>query len=405
MLINTPRTSKSEIRVLIADDSLVFRRFLEDMLSDGEDIIIAGVAKNGIEALDMVLKTSPDVILLDLEMPLMDGMTALQHLMIHRPTPSIMFSSLTEKGTARSFDTLKNGAVDFICKDFIFQKNNLHNHKKLLVDKVKKAALVKLAAREPAFPAESMQVSFEQPKEQVLFCEECGNRVIFPVNSQPSSITCGQCGDVIEPGLLLGNQYRRATFISVFGAGEGGFFNLLEIIPRLGQDIGGALLVVIHQPEAYVDGFAEYLDSISPIKVVRAREGYHIEGGYCYIIAGSEFMSVKPYSAQLTLQKVNKTAVQGGPFDTLLTSVSSVYKKRAAGIVLSGEEADGDLGIATLVENNGSALILNDSECYCKGMMRHILEKCDITETHSTALLIKQIIELHHHAKYGETAG
>ncbi len=88
----------------------------------------------------MILKTRPDVILLDMEMPLMDGMTALQHLMIHRPTPTIMFSSLTERGTARCFDTMKNGAVDFVCKDFIFQKSSLHTYKKLLIDKVKKAA-------------------------------------------------------------------------------------------------------------------------------------------------------------------------------------------------------------------------------------------------------------------------
>jgi two-component system, chemotaxis family, protein-glutamate methylesterase/glutaminase len=101
-----------QISILIVDDSLDFRKFLKDIFENCQDIVIVGEAQNGIEALDMVLKTSPSVILLDLEMPLMDGMTALQHLMIHRPTPTIMFSSLTEKGTARSFDTLKNGAVE-----------------------------------------------------------------------------------------------------------------------------------------------------------------------------------------------------------------------------------------------------------------------------------------------------
>jgi len=124
------------VSVLIVDDSLVFRRFIGDIFAEFKNIRIVGEAQNGIEALDMVLKRSPDVILLDMEMPLMDGMTALQHLMIHRPIPTIMFSSLTEEGTARCFDTLKNGAVDFVSKDFIFQKNHLAEHKKELLEKV-----------------------------------------------------------------------------------------------------------------------------------------------------------------------------------------------------------------------------------------------------------------------------
>jgi len=147
------KKSKKEgkVSILIVDDSLVFRKFLGDIFDDSEEITVAGEAQNGIEALDMILKTKPDVILLDMEMPLMDGMTALQHLMIHKPTPTIMFSSLTEKGTARCFDTMKNGAVDFVCKNFIFQKNSLQTYQKLLIDKVKKASQIKLKAKEPVF--------------------------------------------------------------------------------------------------------------------------------------------------------------------------------------------------------------------------------------------------------------
>ena len=130
---------------------------MADIFDDCEELMVVGEAQNGIEALDMVLKTKPDVILLDMEMPLMDGMTALQHLMIHRPTPTIMFSSLSERGTARCFDALKNGAVDFICKNFIFQKNSLLTYKKLLTDKVKKAGLVKLKAKEPVFATSSLK--------------------------------------------------------------------------------------------------------------------------------------------------------------------------------------------------------------------------------------------------------
>jgi len=94
-MTHTQSSIPGKISVLIVDDSLVFRRFLCDTFEDDADIIVAGEAENGIEALDLVLKTNPDVIMLDLEMPLMDGMTTLQHLMIHRPTPTIMFSSIS----------------------------------------------------------------------------------------------------------------------------------------------------------------------------------------------------------------------------------------------------------------------------------------------------------------------
>lgn len=407
MLQENVPTSGSEIRVLIVDDSLVFRKFLEDILSDSADIVIVGEAKNGIDALDMVLKTSPDVILLDLEMPLMDGMTALQHLMIHRPTPTIMFSSLTPQGTARSFDTLKNGAVDFFCKDFIFQKNSLHAHKNLLVDKVKKAARIALAAREPSFPVALTDTAPSALRQQVIFCEECGSRVTVSKSTAEKAqvIICSKCGDTIDLHLSTYSQYRRTTFITVLGGGEGCFFNILEIVPHLEPEMGGALILVIHQPGEHVTGFAEYLDSISAIKVVRAQDGSSIEGGNCYILSGQEYMSLKPFSAKFILQKLQKKGSRGGPLDTLMASVSAFFKKRAAGVILSGDELDGDVGIAMLMKNKGRGLLLDSSECYCKNMSRNVMEKCSLTKTYTTEQLVRQISDMHYREKNRARAG
>ena len=272
MLPENKVTNSKKISILIVDDSLVFRKFLGDVFDEYAEFSVAGEAQNGIEALDMILRTSPDVILLDMEMPLMDGMTALQHLMIHRPTPTLMFSSLTEMGTARCFDTMKNGAVDFICKDFIFQKNSLLTYKKLLVDKVRRAASLKLKATEPAFTTPAQVAKEEEVEQRVVFCEECGAREVIAVTRyQPVySVTCSNCGDAIELTLNHQSQYRRNAFISVLGGGEGCFYNLLQIVPQLDADLGGAVLVVIQQDVDHVNNFAEYLDAISPIKVIRA---------------------------------------------------------------------------------------------------------------------------------------
>jgi two-component system chemotaxis response regulator CheB len=391
-----------EISVLIVDDSLVFRRFLRDILEECQGFTIIGEAQNGIEALDMVLKTDPSVILLDLEMPLMDGMTALQHLMIHRPTPTIMFSSLTEEGTARCFDTIKNGALDFICKDFIFQKNSLQTQKKVLLDKVRKAAAFKVRAREPFFSSATPFVAKVDEEEcRVVFCEECGHREVISQkkSQQIRTLTCSQCGDTIEIGVAPQTQFRRNTFISVIGGGEGSFFNLLEIVPRLDPEMGGAVIAVIHQETEHINCFTEYLAAMSAMKVVRAREGVNIEGGNCYITSGHDYMHLKPFSAQLTLQRMQKAVANYGPLDILLASVSTIYKKRAAGIILSGGECDGDNGMTVLVKNGGTPIVLDGSECYSKGMGRNILSKCAIPATYDTEHVLEKMRTLHHQAK------
>ena len=397
----------SVVSLLIVDDSLVFRKFLGDIFDECEGVVVVGEAQNGIEALDMVLKTKPDVILLDLEMPLMDGMTALQHLMIHRPTPTIMFSSLTEKGTARCFDTMKNGAVDFVCKDFIFQKSSLLTYKKLLIEKVKNAALVKIKAKEPVYAMSTAVNNEPEVEQRVVFCEECGNReIVAVIGSQPIQNTiCSQCGDTIDFSLFAQSKYRQNTFITVLGGGEGSFTNLLQIVPQLGADIGGALIAVVHQDLEYVNGFAEYLDAISAIKVIRAREGVNVEGGNCYIASGSDYMSIKPYSAQLTLQKVPKGSLKGGPLDILLTSASTAFKKRAAGIILSGDESDGERGMSILIKNGGIQAILNEDECYCKNMGRQIVEKCNLSKTSTLDHIVETIKKTHYHSKYDTITG
>ncbi|HBG21462.1 MAG TPA: hypothetical protein DDY32_19905 [Desulfobulbaceae bacterium] len=401
----TAPTAPSRTSILIVDDSLVFRRFLRDLLEDCPEFFIVGEAQNGIEALDILLKTQPSVILLDLEMPLMDGMTALQHLMIHLPTPTIMFSSLTEKGTARCFDTLKNGAVDFIYKDFIFQKKTLQSHKQILIEKVRNAAALTVKPREPVStysPADSAD-----EERRVIFCEECGGREIVSCSKTNPirSIVCSHCGDSIELTVSPHSQFRRNTFVTVIGGGEGCFYNLLEIIPRLNPEMGGALIAVIHQDSEHVNSFAEYLGAISAMKVVRAREGVNIEGGACYIVSGNEYMRLKPFSTQLTLQRLQKTAVNGGPLDILMASVSTIFKKRASGIIVSGEVQDGDKGIAILIKNGGIPVVLDGRECFCKGMGQHIRNTCAIPKTYGTEKIVEIIRKLHYQAKEGTKAG
>ncbi|WP_457576542.1 chemotaxis protein CheB [Desulfomarina sp.] len=395
-----PGSSASPISLLLVDDSLVFRRFIRDLIDDCDDITIAGEAQNGIEALDLVLKTNPDVILLDVEMPLMDGMTALQHLMIHRPTPTIMLSSLTEEGTARSFDTLKNGAVDFICKNFIFQENKLLVHKKFITDKVKKAAGMEVKSVSPVFTASGSFTLPAKEEQRVVFCEECGNKEVVSFNRSrmDENIICSVCGDSID--LVVTGQYRRNTFVTVIGGGEGGFYNLLNIIPRLEPDMGGAVIAVLHCDVKQIDSFTEYLDSISSMKVLRAGDGVSLEAGNCYLASGEDYMCLKPYSTRLTLQRLQKkTADNVGPLDVLMASVSAIFKKKAAGIIISGDKEEGEKGISILMRNRGTQLILESTACLCSSMGKRVMKQCNIHTTVSMDNLVEKIKHLHRNAK------
>ena len=392
--------NSNTISVLVVDDSLVFRRFLRDIFDDCPDISIVGEARNGIEGLDFILRTDPDVILLDVEMPLMDGMTALQHLMIHRPIPTIMFSSLTDEGTARCFDTMKNGAIDFVCKDFIFHEEKLLSHRQIVIEKVRKAAHVKIFSRDPVstdFQSKGASIDEEQ---RIIFCEECGNKEAVSIKlSQLSkkNIICSRCGDIIE--LEANSQNHQNSFITVIGGGEGCFPNLLEIIPKLESEMSGAVIGVVHGNVQHVNAFSEYLDAISSMKVLRARDGVIIEGGYCYLASDRDYMNVKLHRGRPILQRLQKNSPGTGPLNVLMASVSAIYKKKAAGVILSGEDKDGGSGMNLLLKNEGAALILDPDSCLCKGMGKEIMDECNLSVTVSIEGIVERIKKLHYGAK------
>jgi two-component system chemotaxis response regulator CheB len=210
---------------------------------------------------------------------------------------------------------------------------------------------------------------------------------------------------VIEVSGFTHEQYRRNSFISVLGGGKGCFSNLLSIIPQMQPDMGGAILVIIHEEVESVDNFTEYLNAISAMKVVRVQEGMSIEGGNCYVFSGEDYMSIKPYSAQMTLQRVEKGSVKGGPIDIVMASVGTLFKTKASAIILSGDVTDGDKGMAIMLKYGGGFGVLDPSECYCKKLSQHILSSLDITQTLTLSAISERIKKNHYEGKYDGVAG
>ena len=368
-------TIHKQISVLIVDDSLVFRRVLRDIFDRTNSVKIIGEATNGIEALDMVLKLDPDVIIMDMEMPIMDGMTSLQHLMIHKPTPTIMFSSLTKEGTARCFDAIKNGAVDFVCKDSFFQRKDQSVFEKEIVYKVLYASKVLVRSVEPMFAAKDDIPPTPIKPNDIIFCEECGARNIFEAEQKKlmKELRCRQCGDLLEVNLI--NKYKRINYVTIIGAGLGGYSNLLRIIPKIPDEISGAIVVIIYAESSHVDAYTDYIDAVSNIKVHRMVDGLNVEGGNCYIASSQDNVYMKPYSAQYTIRRT-KSIPGYGPVDLVMNSIASVFKERVSGMILSGSELDGEKGVNAIKKHDGLSVVLNASNCLCKEMGENILRKC-----------------------------
>ncbi len=388
----------NRITLLVIDDSQSFRMMLKDIFVGHPRISIIGEASNGIQGLDLLIKLRPDVIIMDMEMPLMDGMTALQHLMIHTPTPTIMFSSLTKEGTARSFDALKNGAVDFVCKDSFLQGKAIDSLKDTVINKVVHASSLSMRSQEPVF---SDGNTFPAPSsiQKVFFCEECGSReVVQHVDERErSEIVCTKCGDRIQ--LNLSTKYVRNNFISFIGAGEGGYVNLLNIIPKLSAEMSGSLIVQLYAETDHVDAFAQYLDSISNMKVIRIRDGLIMEGGNCYLASCNESITLKPYSANYTLRCSENYLPGLTPIDAVMISIAGIFKDHVAGIILSGDEPDGEQGIRTIQQNKGATFVLNPRYCLYKKMGENIIKKCSSKIIQDEIGIVNKIEGLHRKAK------
>jgi two-component system chemotaxis response regulator CheB len=387
------QSPNKRIKILIVDDSWVLRRVLRGTLSQRDDMQIVGEATNGVEALEMVLNLEPDVILLDVEMPIMDGLTTLQHLMIHTPISTIMLSSLSKVGTARCFDALKYGAVDFVSKDSFFKGMDGTAHSKLVTRKILAAAGISPGLVDPV--GELSRKAETPKKKKVVFCEECGTRNQVANSTSASRVVhCKKCGD--EIALEVDKRYRRMNYLTVIGAGESGYGNLLKIIPALNPDMGGAIFVMIHDDPAHVKSFVKYLDSISDFQVALGGDGVTVEGGCCYLFSGQEVVSLSSNSGQYRLQvRSSGEPAKHGAIDTLMASVASFLGDRALGVLLSGDVSDGSAGMVEVMQHNGMCMVLSPGYCLEKAMVENFSNENSIEMDFDETALAKKIQERH----------
>lgn len=325
------------IKLMIVDDSKLMRGVLSDIFTSSDDVEVIGEAVNGKDALEQIPILDPDVLTLDIEMPIMDGLTTLKHIMIRYPRPVVMCSTLTKEGATVTFDALKYGAVDFVHKPSNHLPAGLEQQCRTLREKVKAATNVEIEA---AKFMRSASKKNETPK--------------------PGSIDC--------------------RYICGIGASEGGYSALLKIIPRLRADLPAAFIIVLYTPPEHVSAFAKYLDKSSPIRVERATDGTIVKGGTCYLAAGTEYATVHISGEEEYYLSVNESPFPNrrGAANMLMMSLAEVMKYRAIGMVLSGEGDDGMEGIEEIYRWGGHTVVQDPKTCLYKETPKIAIENCEV---------------------------
>ena len=332
----------SKIRVLVVDDSAFMRKLIGDILREDSDIEVVGIARNGLEALAMAEQHNPDVITLDVEMPVMDGITCLKKLNEKDLYKVIMLSSVTIQGAKHTIDALENGAVDFITKpENLFQISSLS----------KKAEII-----------EKIKIAYKSSKisNDIFKAEEVKKITNIEVKNRSD---------------LKNNKMIKN--IVALGTSTGGPKALQSVIPFLPADFPGAVLVVQHMPPGFTKSLANRLNDISPISVKEAEDGEKVQAGYVYIAPGDKHLLLKRNGNELSIKLTLDPLVSGHrpSVDAMMDSVSDTGLDNLIGVIMTGMGADGSKGLKKIKEiNKGYTIAQDEKSCVVYGMPRVAVE-------------------------------
>lgn len=322
---------KEKIKILVTDDSLVTRKFLANMLSLDPDVEIIGTVSNGAEALAFVRKMKPDVITMDINMPVMDGFEATINIMREIPIPIVIVSSAySPADTAKKFRALEVGAVGILPLPFGLGHPDYEKSMKHFVSTVKLMSEVKLIKRwthtpgalKPD-PAKELQVQVKENKAR-----------------------------------------ESAVSIIVIGASAGGPIAIKEILDNISVNLAVPVIIVQHIDSEFTRGYVDWLNLSSGITVVIAKDGEKMEAGKAYMAPGDHHIGVKSMNTIMISKDIQESSLRPS-VSFLFRSVRTIYHDKAICILLSGMGVDGakelkllkDEGAITIAQDAASSLI------------------------------------------------
>ncbi|CUS47169.1 MAG: chemotaxis signal relay system protein-glutamate methylesterase CheB [Idiomarinaceae bacterium HL-53] len=353
------------IRVLVVDDSNFFRRRVTEILNDSEQLEVVGTAADGEEAIKQARALRPDVITMDIEMPVLDGISAVRRIMAERPTPILMFSSLTHEGAQATLDALDAGAVDFLPKKFEDIARNRGDAVQVLQTRVAEIGRKRMNASMAPAPARSSSPS------------PSSSRTATPVSARRSSFAdkTERTQEAAKPAVSTAPVpavSRTTPFrLLAIGTSTGGPVALQTVLTALPADFPVPIILVQHMPAAFTKAFAQRLNGLCKITVKEAEDGDVLKPAHAYLAPGGKQMIVegRSGSGKLRIREDDSDRLTYRPsVDLTFASLAKAYGGDVLGVILTGMGADGREGSRMLKEQGATIWAQDKDTCVVYGM-------------------------------------
>jgi len=335
---------REPIRVIVIDDSAFMRKSLSMLLESDPEIKVIATARDGQEGIEKIRSYRPDLVTLDVEMPRMDGLTALRVIMKEIPLPVLMVSSLTTEGAQATLDALNLGAVDFIPKQLSYVSLDIIKIKEELIHKVK--TIVR---------SRSLRHRLARWRTKSGFSDD--TPVQHSLENQAMALS-----RVAKPAVPL-----RLTAI---GVSTGGPPALQQIIPKIPADYPTGIAIVQHMPPKFTRSLAERLDGLSSIHVKEAEEGDVLKPGVALIAPGGFHLTFFKNGYELVAKISEQPAytLYRPSVDVMMSSIAAVYSGGVLGVILTGMGKDGLEGLQRIKRNGGYVIAQDEESCVVYGM-------------------------------------
>ncbi|MGS0673859.1 protein-glutamate methylesterase/protein-glutamine glutaminase [Shewanella sp. 125m-1] len=363
------------IKVLVVDDSSFFRRRVSEIVSQDSELEVVGTACNGAEAVKMAAELNPNVITMDIEMPVMDGITAVKQIMASKPIPILMFSSLTHDGAKATLEALDAGALDFLPKRFEDIASNKDDAIALLQQRIRalgRRRLFRPIARplsgndrvQPSGVSATSSISNERAADRNRSSSSLSRSAVTATTAASTLERPASRASVITRG--SGKKYKAL----LIGTSTGGPVALQKVLTQLPANYPHPILLIQHMPAAFTPTFATRLNSLCKIEVKEAESGDQLKPGCAYLAPGGMQMMLERGGAYGRIKVIaGKADMNYKPcVDITFASASKVIGGDVLAVVLTGMGADGREGARMLKGIGATVWAQDEASCVVYGM-------------------------------------
>ncbi|MFO1445927.1 chemotaxis response regulator protein-glutamate methylesterase [Bacillus sp. Bva_UNVM-123] len=360
-----------KINVLVVDDSAFMRKLISDFLSEDPQIKVIGTARNGEDGIKKLKNLKPDVITMDVEMPVLNGLDALKYIMENHPIPIVMLSSTTNEGTNDTLTAIQNGAIDFIAKPSGAISLDLHKIKEDLIRKVISASNVN----------KKQLINLSTNQNLTVKQDESYSKIGLEKSSSLSN--------------KVGKNHHLNKLVCI-GTSTGGPRALQTVLTKLPANIDAGILVVQHMPAGFTKSLAVRLNSLCEIRVKEAEDGEVVQKGTAYIAPGGYHLKIQQKGNNLAIHLDQSEARNGHrpAVDVMFESISEVNGYEKVAVIMTGMGSDGAYGLKTLKKNSDVKAIAESQETsIVYGMPKAAIETKLIDEIQDVDNIARSILK------------